>query len=83
MTDTNKIDEAAVPWARSLDEWHANNAVAADNKDAVLAADFLAERTARYLESEGRDQIGGFVQPSLGGSRMVDWLHMPRGTVWR
>lgn len=87
--DTNKIDEAAVPFAAGLDEvwWRAAAAggdIVEQEKRAVEALDYDAERTRRYYESEGRDQIGGFVSPSLsGGGRQTDWRFAPRGIDWR
>jgi hypothetical protein len=84
MTDETKQTEP--PIAPGLDAWWQNGPAvdkAAAEEAAVLAEDFQAERMARYLESGGADDSGGFVQPTLVRSRMIDWMAMPRGTVWR
>jgi hypothetical protein len=84
--ETKQVDD--VPFAPGLDEiWHAHTDSGADAADrekaAVRAQDFQQERALRYVLSEGRLDIGGFVSPSLvGGGRQINWLHMPRGMNW-
>jgi hypothetical protein len=73
--------------APGLDEWHAHSPAVdkdATEEAAVMAQDFQQERDLRYVMSEGREDIGGFVEPSLGGGgRQINWLAMPRGRDWR
>jgi hypothetical protein len=88
MGDGNKTDEVEtdVPFAPGLDEvWHANNTVdvAEREKQAIAAEDFQAHRAARYLESGGADQVGGWLGLSPSGygargifhqrGRQIDW----------
>lgn len=81
---TEKSDTVSL--AQGLDEWWKTSVAvdkAAQEEAAVLAKDFSAQRIQTYLESGGQTDIGGFVQPAIGGFRMIDWLHMPRGTIWK
>jgi hypothetical protein len=80
---TEKTDEQI---ADGLDSWWKSGAAvdkAAAEEAAVLAENFQAQRVQTYLESGGQTDMGGFVRPSLMGSRMINWLHMPRGTILR
>lgn len=74
MSDEQKTTEA--PWAPGLDEWWRDarrSGNAADKeKAAIEAANFQERRALRYVFSEGREDIGGFVKSSPGGSRMID-----------
>jgi hypothetical protein len=84
MTDeTEQTND--VLWAAGLDDWHAftSNADAEQEKAAVEAENYQAERMARYLESGGADQIGGFVSPSPGGLRQMDWRRTSGNIDWR
>jgi hypothetical protein len=79
-------DETEKPIADGPDSWWKASApvdAAAKEERDILAKDFHDERVARYLESGGTDQVGGFVSPSLSGrGRQIDWRRMPRGNVW-
>jgi hypothetical protein len=84
MTDETKTEP---PMAPGLDEWHAAHSPAVDKEAAeeaaVLAENFQQERALRYVLSEGREDIGGFISPSLvGGGRQINWRAMPRGRNW-
>ena len=85
MTDDDqKDDEVEPPMAAGLDEWH-TRAAGVDAAEAEKSAkSWHDERIARYYESEGRDQIGGFVSPSpFGRGRQIDWTKWPRMWDWR
>jgi hypothetical protein len=66
---TEKTDET-VPWGSGLDDlwWRIANSSAdpANNKEANFDYGFHAQRVQTYLESEGCEDIGRFVKPSLG-----------------
>ena len=60
---TEKTHETEPPMAPGLDAWWQNGPAvdkAAAEEAAVLAEDFQAERTARYIASGGTDDSGGF-----------------------
>lgn len=86
--ETDNEAEADAPIAEGLDAtWWKSTGSSADAADkekrAIEAKDFQEMRALRYLESGGLDDSGGYVQPTLTRSRMVNWLQMPRGIDWR
>jgi hypothetical protein len=84
IKDGDMTDETNAPLADGLDSWWKSGAPvdkAAAEEAAVLAENFQAERTARYLESGGADQIGGWIG-SVPGSYGARGIYKERGRMW-
>jgi hypothetical protein len=77
-------NEADAPLAEGLDAtwWKSaggNVDAAEQEKAAVQAKDYEAERIARYLESGGADQIGGWLGSGSCSGRDI---YRQRGRMW-
>ena len=90
MTDDTKTDETDAPIAAGPDHtwWQNTNPVDAAEREkrAVEAKNYHDERTARYYESAGAVQIGGFAGQNaspFARPRNIDWTRMPRLWDWR
>jgi hypothetical protein len=74
-----------MPLASGSDEWWRTAAGNVDvverEKAAVQAKDYEAERIARYLESGGADQVGGWVG-SVPGSYGARAIYRQLGRMW-
>jgi hypothetical protein len=87
MTDQTDGDQTDImPLAKGLDElWHANT-ITADaaerGKQKVLAADFQQDRALRYVLSEGREDIGGWLQSASCNGREI-YRQRGCGIDWR
>jgi hypothetical protein len=82
---TNMTHETDAPIADGLDDWWRTAAsvdAAEREKAAVAAGDFQAHRTARYLESGGADQVGGWMGSPLASGRTIYQLR-GRRIDWR